>query len=222
MTAPAGTVHGFLEEFARRLPGPAQVRSEIVAELHDGLLRAVEDNQQAGIEHDEAVELAVRQFGDPRALASAFLPELAAARARQRAAAVLVTIPVVDGIWIVAARSRGVASHGLFDSPAAHLTAALLTLAIVGAGLWTIAATGRATRWLHPSIQLPQLSATAMATALAAVDLAALATLAAPLAAFPGTIHRLAVAAAVLASLTQLVLAGRVARSCLATRREAC
>jgi hypothetical protein len=185
------------------------LRAQILAELHDGLLHAIDDDQRAGIPHDEATELAMRRFGDPRTLANAFLPELAAARARRLAVMLLATVPFVGGAWVAAARSRGVANQGLFDSPAAHLTAALLALAVVGAGLWTIAATGRACRWLHPVLQTPQLSASAVAASLITADVTTLSALAVPLATFPGTLHRLALTAAILASLARLLLASR-------------
>ncbi len=218
--SPADRIDTFLDELAMHLPGPARPRSEILAELHDGLRLAVEDNQRSGIERDDAVEVALRQFGDARSIVASLVPELAAARARQLVLALFTSAPLVTGLWMIAARSRGGARHRLFDSSADHVIAALLIAALVCAAMWTIAATGRATRWLHPALQAPQMGAAATASAVVAADFALLVALSVPLAGSPGTVHRLMLTTAILASLIRVAFASRVFRSCLSTQGD--
>lgn len=217
MNPSASSVDGFLAALADRLPGPAKLRAAILAELEDGLLQAVEDNQAAGAETDEAVQLALARFGDASTLARSFWPELATARARRVVVALFATAPIVAALWLAAARSRGIArTGGLFDSSSVHSVAALLIVASVCAGVGTIAATGHGSRWLHPPPGAPLLGAAAMAAVTVLADLGLLSMLSWRLAGFPGTAHRLTLAAAILASGTRLVLSSRAARSCLA------
>jgi hypothetical protein len=217
MNPAARSVDAFLQALAARLPGPAKLRAEILAELQDGLLQAVDDNQAAGAETDKAVQLALAQFGDGATLARSFWPELAAARARRIVLALFATAPIVAALWLAAARSRGIArTGGLFDSTSAHALAAVLIAAAVCAGIGTIAATGLATRWIHPRPGAPLLGAATVAGVTIVADLGLLSMLSWRLASFPGTVHRMALGAAILASGTRLVLASRAGRSCLA------
>jgi hypothetical protein len=143
MTGRAESVDAFLQAVAARLPGPTKPRAEILAELRDGLLEAVADDERAGVGHDEAVQRALRRFGDPPALAQAFWPELAAARARRSALALFATARIVAALWIAAARERGINQGGhLFDSSLAHAAAALLIAAAISAGALTLLTTG--------------------------------------------------------------------------------
>jgi len=200
-----------------RLPGPAGPREDILAELRDGLVEAAEANKQKGMGQAEAVQLALRQFGDAKTLAALFWPEMAAAQARRVVLALFATAPIVVALWASAARSRGSASEiGLFDGGQAHLAAALLVAAAIGCGIWTIVATGRTVHWPHIAPQMLLLGAAATGCVAVVADLAVLSMLAVPLAGFPGPIHQLALGAAMLASSTRLILTSKASWSCLA------
>jgi hypothetical protein len=199
-----------------RLPGPAGPREDILAELRDGLVEAAEANKRNGMAHSEAVQLALRQFGDARTLAASFWPEMAAAQARRVVLALFATGPIVAALWASAARSRGSASEsGLFDGGQAHLAAALLVAAAIGCGIWIIVATGPVPHWPRIAPQMLLLGAAATGGVAVLADLAVLSMLAVPLAGFPGPIHQLALGAAMLASGTRLILTSRASWSCL-------
>ncbi len=214
-------IESLLGAIGARLPGPARPREEILAELRDGLLEASEANQRAGLEYDESVQLALRQFGDAPTLAAAFWPEMAAARARRVVLTLFATGPIVAALWASAARSRGPGSEtGLFDSRATHLAAALLVAAAVSCGVWTIIATGSMAQWLRLAPRAPLLGAAATGGIAVIADLALLSTLSVPLASFSGAIHQLALGAAILASGTRLILTSRASWSCLAMKTD--
>ena len=200
-----------------RLTGPAGPREDILAELRDGLVEAAEANKRNGMAHGEAVQLALRQFGDAPTLAAAFWPEMAAAKARRVVLALFATGPIVAALWASAARSRGSASEsGMFDGGQPHLAAALLVAAAIGCGIWTIVATGPVPRLPRIAPQMLLLGAAATGGIAVIADLAVLSTLAVRLAGFPGPIHQLALGAAMLASSTRLILTSRASWSCLA------
>lgn len=182
-------VDSYLAEVAARLPCPARARGGIIAELRAGLLDATDAYHDGGLPVGSAAAAAVAEFGDPRRVAGAFRPGL------------------IGLLWAATA----VASHiGIRHAPpwqgagappgslvAFPLAAAACVIA-VWAALFTIAATGRATRWLPERARLaPGTAAIAGLGAAAAADLALL---------------------VLLASLTRLSLAGRTARRCLAAR----
>jgi len=205
-----------------RLPGPAGPRDDILAELRDGLIEAAEANKRNGMGHGEAVQLAVRQFGDAPTLATSFWPEMAAAQARRVVLALAVTGPIVAALWASAARSRGTGSEsGLFDGGQAHLAAALLVAAALGCGIWTIVATSRVVHRPYVAPRTLLLGAAATGGVAVIADLAVLSMLAVPLASFPGPIHQLALGAAMLASGTRLILTSRASWSCLAMTTSA-
>jgi len=60
------TVESYLAAVAARLPGSGRARTAIVAELRAGLLDAIDAYQDAGLAPDEAMAVAIREFGDPR------------------------------------------------------------------------------------------------------------------------------------------------------------
>jgi hypothetical protein len=223
MNAPARTdpIDNLLAAIGARIPGPAGPREDILAELRDGILEAAEAHTRKGFGHGEAVQLALRQFGDARTVAESFWAEMAAARARRVVLALFATGPIVAALWASAARTRGpVAESGLFDGGQAHLAAALLVVAAIGCGTWTILATGGIRRGPQIAPHMLLLGAAATGGIAVVADLAVLSMLGLPLASFPGPIHQLALGAAVLATGTRLVLASRASWSCLSMRQR--
>jgi len=228
--APAGAeqlADAYLAQVAARLPGPARTRAGIIAELRAGLLDATDAHRDAGLPADSAAAAAVAEFGDPRQIADAFRPGLASSQARQVALALLATGPLIGVLWAATA----LASHiGIRHAPPWHwagappasivefpLFAAAFMLAVWTA-VFTIAATGRLTRWLSGHPRLAPGTAALAGLGTAAADLALLTLLASQLAAAHGALAPAPTAAAALASLTRLTLAGRAARRCLAAR----
>jgi hypothetical protein len=229
-SAPAGAdqlADAYLAEVAARLPGPARARASIIAELRAGLLDATDAHHAAGLPPGRAAAAAISEFGDPRQLASAFRPGLAASQARQVALTLLATGPLIGLLWAVTA----LASHiGIHDAPPWHWAgappasnvgfpaAAAAFWLTMGTALLTIAATGRLTRWLPRRPRLAPSTAALAGLGAAAADLALLTLLASQLAAGPGALAPVPAAAAALASVTRLTLAGRGARRCLTAR----
>ena len=154
---PPGAIESYLAEVAAALPGPARARGDIVAELRGGLLDTIDAHRSAGLTAGTATDAALREFGHPRQLASAFGPELAASQARRVALTLVATGPLIGLLWAAAA----MASHiGIRPAPpwqwpgapagslvAFPLAAAALTVT-VWAALFTVAATGRLARWI--------------------------------------------------------------------------
>jgi hypothetical protein len=93
--------------------------------------------------------------------------------------------------------------------------AIIAVAAAIGSHLFTLAATGRLTRWLPTP---PAVSAAITAGSAVAADVAMLAALIIVAAAIPGRLAALPFAAAGAASLAMLGLATRAARTCLAIR----
>jgi HAAS len=220
-------VDAYLGQVAASLPGPAQARRDILAELRSGLLDAVDAHRSAGLPADAAAEAAITEFGDPRQVAGAFRPYLAMRQARRVALTLIVTGPLVGLLWATAA----LASHITIRhtppwqwpgapplSVAAFPVVAAALVITVWSALATLAATGKLARWLPAS---PRIAATTAATTgfgVTAADLAVFALLASQLASAPATLAPLPVAIATAASLTRLTLARRAARNCLAIR----
>jgi hypothetical protein len=150
-------IDAYLGEVAAALPGPARVRNDIVAELRSGLFDAADAHGCAGLPPALAAEAAIREFGDPGQIAAGFRPELAARQARHLAFTLIATGPLIGLLWAAAAR----ASHiGIRSAPPWHWAgvppASPVVFPLAGAAfvitvwtaLFTVAATGRLTRWL--------------------------------------------------------------------------
>jgi HAAS len=220
-------VECYLAELAALLPGPAGAHAEIVAELRAGLLDAIDAHIAAGINPAAAAEAAVTEFGAPRQVAGAFGAELAARQARRVAATVLGTAPLIALLWAAASVASHVGVHYAppwqwsGTPPGAPLAFPLLAAAGALAdwsALFTLATTGRLSRWLPTRPAYGPAAAAAAGYGAAAADLVLLALLASQLAAAPATLAPLPIAAAAAASLTRLTLAPRAARRCLTAR----
>jgi hypothetical protein len=223
-------VEDYLAAVGARLPGPGRERASIIAELRGGLLDAADAHRDAGLAAlgaaDAAAAAAIGEFGDPGRIAAAFGPGLALSQARRVALTLLVTGPLVGLLWGTAATAGHIGSRhvppwqwvgALPGSLMVFPLAAAITIAVWTA-LFTIAATGRATRWLPDCSRLAPGTAAVAGFGAVAADLALFVLLASQLTVAPGTLAAIPAAAAALASATRLVLAGRAARRCLTTR----
>ncbi len=114
-------IESYLSEAAAALPGPARARDDLIAELRSGLLDATDAYHAAGHSPDEAAAAATAEFGDPRQIAAAFGPELAARQARRTALALITTGPLIGLLWAAAATASHIAIHR--DSLSDHITA---------------------------------------------------------------------------------------------------
>jgi hypothetical protein len=231
-------VEDYLAEVGARLPGPARERAGILTELRGGLLDAVDAYRDAGWSAPDpaaaadtaaavaAAIAAIEEFGDPLLIAAGFGPGLALGQARRVALTLLVTGPLVGLLWATAATASHIGSR---QAPPWHWVGALpwslmvfpLAAAIaiaVWTALFTIAATGRATRWLPDRPRLAPGTAAVAGFGAAGADVALFVLLASQLTVAPGRLAAAPAAAAVLASATRLFLAGRAACRCLTTR----
>jgi hypothetical protein len=219
------TVPSYLDEISARLPGSGRVRAGIVAELHAGLLDAIDACQAAGLVPDQAAAAAMREFGDPADIAAAFGPELGARHARSTALTLVTTGPVIGLLWTVAGLASHLGIHGTAPwdwagappgAPVFFPLAVVILAVTVWAALLAVAATGRLTRWLPRRPRLAPATAAFAGFGFAAVDTIMLTLLGAALLTAPGRLAPVPVAAAALASLARLTLARRAARRCLA------
>jgi hypothetical protein len=217
-------VADYLSTVSAQLPGPMAARARITDELRDGLMEALEAHQTRGRSLREAAAAAIAEFGDPRMVAAAFGPELAAVQARRVALSLLATGLLVGLAWIAA-----VAINAL--PPWQHqLTGPWLALPLVGLALavacpalgLTVAVTGRLGRRLGGGFGrwsvLPPTAAAVAGLAAVLADLTLLAILAGQLLATPGSYVWGPVIVAAGASLTRVTFAGRATGRCLASR----
>jgi hypothetical protein len=216
-------IGSYLAAIAADLPGPAASRRDILAELGAGLADAADGYLGAGLNPAQAAIAAIDEFGSPDRVAAGFRAELAAAQARRTAVGLIADGPLTGAMWFATA----LASHVARLAPpwewavpagarvAVHLAMVALFVAIASI-LFTLAATGRLTRWLDALPARPAASAAVAAGSIVAVDAAMLAALAVLAATTPGKLAVLPLAAADAASLIRLGFAARAARACLA------
>jgi hypothetical protein len=215
-------IDGYVWRVGARLPGPSGARSDILDELHGGLLDAAAEYRSRGCNAAEAAATAVAEFGDVDELAAGFRGELAAAQARRVTRRLLATaIPVVL-LWAYAAQaSDGSLSHSrpwgwLEATPVPFALAAALIAAI--AAMVTTIATGRPARRLTDRPRTAAMVAAVGGLGAAIVDLAIIALLACQAIVGHGNLSPVPVTAAAIASLSRLALAQRDAHQCLVAR----
>lgn len=167
---------------------------------------------------DAALVAALDQFGAPAAVAAAFAEELASSQARCTTVAYLVTGPLVGVWWLLVLAPPAWWRHG---PPALWAAIPALPLIAIGctAGVLVLAATGRPSRWLHPSARHLLQATVLLAAACMTGDLVVLAQLidAAPtiLSAPAGILAAIAATA----SMTRLGYSTRAVLRCRDTRR---
>lgn len=174
-TTPAG-LEAYVAELAGALRGPRGRRTSIVAEVHDGLVEAVDGYRDRGLSEERAVAAAIAEFGPATALADGFRDELAAVQARRTIAALLLTGPLV-GIWwllLLAPDALRAPTRVWSAIPMLPVIAAAAVL-----GMLVIATTGRLIRWV-PETSPARAASAALVVGLTCVviDLAVLTTLA--------------------------------------------
>ena len=216
-------VTDYLAAVAAQLTGPPSARAAVTDELRDGLMEALETHHARGCSPQEATVAAIAEFGDPDTVAAAFGPELGAIQARRVALGLLVTGPLVGLTWIAAVLANDLPPwrHQLIG-PWLALPLVGLALAVAGPALGlTVAATGRLGCRLGRVVDRATLPPTAAAVAaLAAVvaDLTLLGIFTGHALTSPGSYLWAPVIVAASASLARVLLAGRAAHRCLATR----
>jgi hypothetical protein len=219
---PAGRdpVADYLAAVAAHLTGPAPARVAITDELRDGLLETLERQLARGRSHPEATAAAIAEFGDPRTVAAAFGPELAAVQARRVALGLLVSGPLVGLAWIAAVAANGLPPwrHEL-AGPWLALPLVALALVVAGPALGlTVAATGQLGGRLGRRATFPPTAAAVAVLAAVAADLTLLTIITGQALTRPGLSSWAPVLLAVGASLTRVTLAARALRRCLAAR----
>ena len=103
----AAVVGDYLTELAAGLAGSRRARAAILAELTDGLIQAVDGYVSGGMDPGPAARAAVAEFGDPGDLARLLVAEQAGGAAHRVGLGLVLTGPVVGGVWLLAWMSRG-------------------------------------------------------------------------------------------------------------------
>jgi hypothetical protein len=98
----AQVVGDYLAVLESGLPVGRRSRTRILAEISDGLACAVQDQRDRGASPAAAAHRAVAEFGDPRALAAAFVRQLGPAVAHRAGLALIITGPFVGSAWVAA------------------------------------------------------------------------------------------------------------------------
>jgi hypothetical protein len=222
-SASRDAVADYLAAVTTQLTGPPSARAAVTDELRDGLMEALETHQARGCSQAEATAAVIAEFGDPHTVAAAFGPELGAVQARRVAVGLLVTGPLVGLTWIAAVVVNALPPwrHPLIG-PWLALPLVGLALAVAGPALGlTVAATGRLGRRLGRVVDratLPPTAAAVAALAALVADLTLVGIITGHALTSPGSYVWAPVIVAASASLTRVMLAGRAARRCLATR----
>ncbi|MDA2812971.1 hypothetical protein O4J56_20165 [Nocardiopsis sp. RSe5-2] len=97
-----GPVDAYIAELGGRLKGPLLWRRRVLEETRDGLLCLAEDLAGDHPDREGAERAAVREWGPAAALAEEFSRVAADMRAVSVAVRVLVSVPLLGGLWTVA------------------------------------------------------------------------------------------------------------------------
>lgn len=96
-----GAIEAYVDEFAAALRAPQRVKRDLVTEVHDSLVDAVEAYEDRGLARHEAEQQAVAEFGDVAELAPAYQAEIALAQGRRAALQVMGVVAAQPLIWDV-------------------------------------------------------------------------------------------------------------------------
>ena len=144
MTTALDPVGAHIAELDRALRGPASVKRSMIAEVRDGLVDAVADHRERGLDADRAAAAAVRDFGPVHAVAPLLQEELTARQGRRTAQLLVVAFPAMLLTWDVLWKT----GHG-WQTPLAPAVSTLaravdvLTVLITAAALVLLVATFR-------------------------------------------------------------------------------
>jgi hypothetical protein len=93
-------VTAYLAAINAEIPRWLRRRRTALLELADGLDDAISDLRGRGLTIDEAANRAIAESGPPAVVADAFTAALSAGHARQTALALLVSGPLIGGLWL--------------------------------------------------------------------------------------------------------------------------
>ncbi len=204
---------------AAGLAGSRRARAAILVEIADGLLEATQAYQTNGLTAQVAAEAAVAEFGDPGDLARLLVAEQAGAAAHRVGLGLVLTGPMVGGVWLVAWMSRS--GLGWLEQIGALLSRFPVFAVVLGLGVPAAvlaAATGAGPMMRRLALAPRRAAGLAMLAACAAVvgDSTLLTGVAITRGPAVGWSWPLAVAVAV--SLTRLTAAGTAAHRCARLR----
>lgn len=155
------TVDFYLAEIAARLPCPRRYRGDLLAELRDGLVDAVDHYRAQGLPPRTAAAHAVDDCGPVEVVSRACAELLAERHARRSAVTLLVTGPLIGGLWLATLVPGDTPDALLLATP---LLGILVGIAVLAAAL-AVAATGRLGTLLPGAIGLaPKAAGTACVT----------------------------------------------------------
>lgn len=219
--AARGALDSYLNALDERLVGPSKARAAIIEEIKDGLLEAIDLQLEQGVPPACASASVIKEFGDPRVVASSFRPELAALQARRMALAILRTGPLVGLIWGVAilmspASQPLLVRHHLVGAWRLLPLVGLTIAAIILTAFVAIAATGRLSRRIHGGSNVARIAAVSSGAAVVVGDLLMIGVASLQAVSESGSVAEGPVVLAAAASVTRLTLSARAARRCMA------
>lgn len=219
----AEVIEEYLATVAAGLVGPRRWRSEVIAELRDGLAEAAEAHRGCTGLPGEAA--AVAEFGPARDVLDGFVVVAAGGLARRVAVVLLMSGPVAAAVWVAAMAASGIPPWiGGLAGPWRLLPGVGVVLAVaVPAALLAVAATGRAGyRWGAARPRLAPAAAGIATGVCAAADAVMLAAVGVWLAGGAPPMNTAAAAwpvlVAVAVSGARCLLAGWASRRCLLAR----
>lgn len=156
-------IDGYVATLERALSGPGRVRRDLVFEARGHLLDATEAYESAGLDHRDAAELAVQEFGPVQRVAEGYQSVLAVAASRRAALTLLVLLFPQAFLWdnglrLAPSPTSGEAGLASFLHFAIEwfgfgaLGVALVTLVIAGIGQRWVAAGPWLARWTGISV----------------------------------------------------------------------
>ena len=222
MTTP---IDEYLDQVAAFLPGPRRRRNDVLSELRDGLRDAADGHGGVtGPPSKAAMTAAVKEFGDPRQLAKAFCPHLAAAQARRLLLVLSLSAPLIMLLWMYAAAASDATGqgslswHSLTAPPVPIAAAALGIAAIAGTAIFL---TQQLLRTSTGHAKLEPVSAAIAGFSIAGADLFILALLGEQiLVAHPGRLSFMPVAGAAILTVGRLTISHKEARACIRAARS--
>jgi MFS family permease len=100
-------VEDYLATVAAGLIGPRRWRSEVIAELRDGLVEATQAHRVSAGSLNAAAAAAVTEFGPPEPVLAGLIPIGAGGLARQVVVGLLASGPVAASVWVAAMAGSG-------------------------------------------------------------------------------------------------------------------